>query len=97
MHAVQTAAHQQHAQEEKARKAADHTQKALERKTKQEAKLADLQAKTAAKLAKTVIPKPKAAAQVHKAQNVVTNNHVVSRAIKVVAGRMTHGRAIIVP
>ena len=95
--AVQTAARWQHAQEEKARKAADRTQKALERKTKQEAKLADLQAKTAAKLAKTAIPKPKAAAQVRKAQNVVANNHVVSRAIKVVVGRMTHGRAIIVP
>ena len=95
--AVQTAARRQHAQEEKARKAADRTQKALERKTKEEAKLADLQAKTAAKLAKIAIPKPKAAAQVRKAQNVVTNNHVVSRAIKVVAGRTTRGRAIIVP
>jgi hypothetical protein len=95
--ALQTAARRQHAQEEKDHKAAERAQKAIERQAKKEANLAEVQAKKVAKLAKNAIPKPKAAMQVRKAQNVIANDHAASRGEKVVASRTTRGRAVIMP
>ena len=94
---LQTIARRQHAQEEKDRKAAENTRKAIERQAKKEAKLAEAQAKKAAKLAKTLTPKPKAAAQVQKTPKVVAKSHVVDKGAKVVASRTTRGRAVIMP
>jgi hypothetical protein len=94
---LQTTARRKQAQEERDRKAAESAQKAIERQAKKEAKLAEAQVKNSAKLAKTLIPKPKAAAQVRKAPNVVANDRIVNGSEKVVVSRTTRGRAVIMP
>jgi hypothetical protein len=63
----------------------------------QEAKLAELQAKKAAKLASKAIAMPKAPIQRRTVKVVEKTDHGVACRTKVVASQTNRGRAIIVP
>jgi sRNA-binding protein len=95
--ALQAAARRQHAEEEKARKAAERAEKASARKALQEAKLAESQAKKAAKLASKAVAISKAPIQRRTVKVVEKTDHGVACRTKVVAGQTNRGRAIIVP